>query len=100
MQSGLEVRMYENNHHEPSGAPPSSGQSPPDSPEPVQSAGKRLQRSEDQRILLGVCGGLANYFDFDPTIVRIAFVLLAVFGGSGLLLLHRVRDHHAFARPA
>ncbi|MEZ4571940.1 MAG: PspC domain-containing protein [Thermomicrobiales bacterium] len=64
---------------------------PPDSPEPVQSAGKRLQRSEDQRILLGVCGGLANYFDFDPTIVRRSLVLLAVCG-SGLLPTSRSRS--------
>ena len=36
---------------------------------------KRLYRSDD-RMLGGVCGGLGEYFDFDPTVVRIAYVLL------------------------
>jgi phage shock protein PspC (stress-responsive transcriptional regulator) len=34
----------------------------------------------------GVCGGLGNYFGIDPSLVRLAFVLLFVFGGSGFLL--------------
>jgi phage shock protein C len=47
---------------------------------------RRLTRSENDRILVGVCGGLGEHFGIDPTIVRIAFVLLAVFGGSGVVL--------------
>ena len=39
---------------------------------------KKLQRSSTDRMLGGVCGGLANYFDFDPTLVRVAYVLLSV----------------------
>lgn len=46
----------------------------------------RLYRSETNRILGGVCGGLAEYFNVDPTIIRIIFVLMAIFGGSGLLV--------------
>lgn len=46
----------------------------------------RLTRSESDRMLVGVCGGLGAYFGIDPTIVRIVFVLLAVFGGSGVVL--------------
>ncbi len=47
---------------------------------------KKLTRSEKERILGGVCGGLAEYFGFDPTLVRIAFVILALAGGTGILL--------------
>jgi len=47
---------------------------------------KKLTRSEKERILGGVCGGLAEYFGFDPTLVRLAFVLLALAGGVGLLV--------------
>ena len=39
---------------------------------------KKLQRSSTDCMLGGVCGGLANYFDFDPTLVRVAYVLLSV----------------------
>jgi phage shock protein C len=46
---------------------------------------KRLVKSSDKK-LFGVCGGLGNYFDIDPTIVRIGF-LVAFFGfGTGLLI--------------
>ncbi len=37
---------------------------------------KRLYRSKDSKVLGGVCGGLAEYFDIDPTLVRLAYVLL------------------------
>ena len=47
---------------------------------------KRLYRSQNERMLAGVCGGLAEYFNIDPTIVRLAFVALALTGGSGLLI--------------
>lgn len=41
-------------------------------------ATKRLYRSENDRMLAGVCGGVAEYFSIDPTIVRLLFVLLAI----------------------
>ncbi len=47
---------------------------------------KRLYRSEDERIVAGVCGGVGEYFDIDPVIVRIAWIILTVAGGSGILL--------------
>jgi phage shock protein C len=47
-------------------------------------ASKRLYRSSRERILGGVSGGLADYFDVDPTLVRLAWVLLA-FSGVGVL---------------
>ncbi len=37
---------------------------------------KRLTRSKDNRMLAGICGGIAAYFDIDPTIVRLGFVVL------------------------
>lgn len=46
----------------------------------------RLRRSRTDRKLAGVAGGLGRQFDIDPTIIRVAFVVLAIFGGAGLLL--------------
>lgn len=37
-------------------------------------------------MVAGVCGGLADYFDVDPTVVRVAFVLLTIFNGTGIAL--------------
>lgn len=47
---------------------------------------RKLYRSETQRMLAGVCGGLAEYFNIDATVVRVLFLILAVFGGSGIVL--------------
>ncbi len=47
---------------------------------------KTLQRSKTNRMIAGVCGGIGEYFDVDPTIVRIIFALSTFFGGLGLLL--------------
>jgi phage shock protein C len=47
---------------------------------------KRLYRSRNDRSLAGVCGGIAEYFGWDPTLVRVAWVLLTLLGGSGILL--------------
>lgn len=45
---------------------------------------KILRRSQDDRMLGGVCGGLGEYFDLDPVLFRILFALLALGGvGSG-----------------
>ncbi len=46
---------------------------------------RRLYRSRTQRMIGGVCGGLGEYFDIDPTIVRLLFVVTALAGGPGLL---------------
>ena len=42
---------------------------------------KQLYRSSSNKKLAGVCGGLGEYFNVDPTIVRVVFVLLALPGG-------------------
>lgn len=47
---------------------------------------KTLTRNMDDRIIAGVCTGLGEYFSIDPVIFRVAFVLLALGGGSGVLL--------------
>ncbi len=46
---------------------------------------KKLYRSRKDRIIGGVCGGIANYFDIDPTLVRLAFLLILLARGAGLL---------------
>jgi phage shock protein C len=47
---------------------------------------RKLYRSRDQRMLAGVCGGLAEYFNVDATLMRVLFLVLAVFGGTGLVI--------------
>ena len=47
--------------------------------------GKRLYRSKKDRMICGVCGGIAKYFNIDPTLVRLAFVLISMGAGSGIL---------------
>ena len=46
----------------------------------------RLRRSTDDRMVAGVCAGIADYFNVDPTLIRLALVLFTVLGGSGILL--------------
>lgn len=50
------------------------------------STDKRLCRSRSNRTLAGVCGGIAEYYDWDPTLVRVAWIVLTLLGGSGILL--------------
>ncbi len=45
---------------------------------------KRLYKSEDRK-LCGVCGGIGEYFDIDPTVIRLIWVLLALFCGGGII---------------
>jgi phage shock protein C len=47
---------------------------------------RRLTRSRTERWIGGVCGGIGNYFNLDPTIIRVIFVLLALIVGGGLLI--------------
>ncbi len=48
--------------------------------------GKRLFRSKNEKMIAGVCGGLASYFSLDPTIVRLIFILLLFAPPSGILI--------------
>jgi phage shock protein C len=47
---------------------------------------RKLYRSRTDRKLAGVCGGLASYFKLDTTLIRVLFIVLAVMGGSGVLI--------------
>ena len=48
---------------------------------------KKLYRSRSDKMIAGVCGGLGQYLGVDPTLIRLTFVLLLLFGiGSGLLV--------------
>lgn len=46
---------------------------------------KRLVKSNQNRIICGVCGGIAQYFNIDPTVIRLVWVLFCLAGGSGIL---------------
>ena len=46
---------------------------------------KKLYKSRTDKKLAGVCGGLAEYFDIDPTIVRIVTLVLCLGWGAGLI---------------
>ena len=47
---------------------------------------KRLYRSREEKIIGGVCGGLAEYLNVDPTLIRLALVLITLFGGAGIIV--------------
>lgn len=47
---------------------------------------KRLVRTSKNKMLGGVAAGIGNYFDLDPNIIRFLFIVLTVFGGSGVLM--------------
>jgi len=61
----------------PAGAPAASSAPP---------AVKRLMRSSRDKKIGGVCAGLAEYFDLDPTIVRVVWLLAIFFAGTGFLV--------------
>ena len=46
---------------------------------------KRIKRSVTDKMIAGVCGGLGNYFDIDPTLIRLAFAFAVILGGAGIL---------------
>ena len=46
---------------------------------------KRLYRSKEDRMVGGVCGGIAEHLSVDPTLIRLLYVLFALTGGSGVL---------------
>ena len=46
---------------------------------------KRLYRVEQGKMLSGVCGGIAEYFDLDPSLVRLGWIVFCALGGSGVL---------------
>jgi phage shock protein C len=52
----------------------------------MSSEQKKLYRSKENKLIGGVCGGLGEYFDVDPTIIRLLWVIVILMGGSGILI--------------
>ncbi len=48
--------------------------------------GKKLYKKEDGKKIAGVCGGIAEYLDIDPTLIRLAWALFCLAGGSGIII--------------
>ena len=46
---------------------------------------KRLYKSRDDQKIDGVCAGIAKFFEVDPTLIRLAWILFCALGGSGIL---------------
>ncbi|MFP4515104.1 MAG: PspC domain-containing protein [Parcubacteria group bacterium] len=47
---------------------------------------KQLTKSTENKIIFGVCGGLGEYFEVDPLLFRVGFIILTFAGGGGLLI--------------
>lgn len=52
--------------------------------------GKKLRRSRNEKLIAGVCGGLAKYFGLDVVLVRIAYILLSVFTAFAGILVYLI----------
>ncbi|MEA2704503.1 MAG: hypothetical protein QOD63_2448 [Actinomycetota bacterium] len=74
------MQTAQDNDVPPSGVPPAGG--PPPGPPPLT----RLTRSTQDKVVSGLCGGLGRHFAVDPIVIRVAFVVLALAGGTGILL--------------
>ena len=61
-------------------------ETPPPGLSPATGGKKKLMRSSTDKKIAGVCAGLADYFDLDPTIVRVVWLLAVLCAGTGLLL--------------
>lgn len=46
---------------------------------------KKLYKLDEGKMLDGVCGGIAEYFDIDPTLVRVVWAIVSAFGGGGII---------------
>ena len=62
--------------------PAEPGPPPPGSPAPPQ---RTVRRSRDDRVIAGVCGGLGRYLGIDPVLLRVAFIILSLANGLGLI---------------
>lgn len=56
----------------------------------MNTGSRKLYRSRQNRVIFGVCGGLAEYFGIDPTIVRLIFVLGVLFGFGSFAFLYLI----------
>ena len=46
---------------------------------------KRLYKSKINKMICGVCGGIAEYFNLDPTLIRLGWAVFCALGGSGII---------------
>ena len=46
---------------------------------------KKLHKSRHNKMIAGICGGIGEYFDIDPTLIRLGWVLFCAMGGSGFV---------------
>ncbi|MDI6401185.1 PspC domain-containing protein [Balneolaceae bacterium ANBcel3] len=51
---------------------------------------RKLKKSASDKVLLGICGGIAEYFGWDSTLVRVVFVLAAIFGVGSFALFYLI----------
>jgi phage shock protein C len=66
--------------------PPEPGQPGPPGPDPAAPARPRVvRRSHSERVIAGVCGGVGRYLGIDPVLLRIAFIILSLANGLGLI---------------
>jgi phage shock protein C len=68
--------------------PPEAGPPGPEPPAPPPPAGdgqRLVRRSHSERVVAGVCGGIGRYLGIDPVLLRIAFVILALANGLGVI---------------
>ncbi len=70
--------------------PEPSTPTPPDESASAPTPVRRLTRSRPDRMVAGVAGGLAEYFDIDPALVRVLLVVLALLSGGVALVLYIV----------
>ena len=69
--------------------------------------GKKLYKSSTDKKIAGVCGGIAEYFNIDSTLVRLAWVVFCLLGGSGvlayiiaaLIMPDRQAEHYPWSVP-
>ncbi len=52
----------------------------------MSTASRKLYRSRTNKVLGGVCAGLGEYFDIDPSLIRLLWVVIVLMGGSGILI--------------
>lgn len=64
----------------------------PDSPaqEPTRPSGRRLTRSSEDKMIAGVCAGIARYAGVDPVLVRVLFVAGALLGAGSLAVIYLI----------
>ena len=70
---------------EPGPSGPEQPQPPGNEPPPVDGGQRVVRRSRSERVIAGVCGGVGRYLGVDPVLLRIAFIILALANGLGVI---------------